>query len=78
MKLVAIVTGAVIAIGALVAMYLIIRSFHHHWKWQNKVNENRMRKAMLEEFDIQYEVDDKGFVVPVKRADRGHTASSVP
>jgi hypothetical protein len=71
-KLIGIVVGILLAISFLTALYLIVRSFHHQWKWQNKVNENRMRRAVMEEFDIQYEVDEKGFVAPVKRSGRGH------
>lgn len=61
-----------LAVGFAVMLYLVIRHFHHKWKWQDKVNEDKLRKSILSEFDIQYEVDDKGFVRPQKRSERGH------
>lgn len=57
---------------ALTALYLLIRHFHRKWKWQDVANENAIRRAMLEEVDIQFEVADDGFIRPMKRSDRGH------
>jgi hypothetical protein len=73
MKLVAIVAGVMLAIAVLTALYLLVRSFHHQWKWQNKVNENSLRRAVLEEADVQFEVAPDGFIRPIKRSERGHT-----
>lgn len=60
------------AFSLLVGLYLLVRHFHHKWKWQNKVNENNIRRAVLEEIDVQYEVGENGFIRAVKRAERGH------
>lgn len=48
-----------------VGLYLIIRHFHRRWHWQDEVNLNNMRRALMQELDIAYEVDEKGFVKPV-------------
>jgi hypothetical protein len=56
--------------GALTGLYLLVRHFHRKWKWQDQVNENAMRRAILEEADIQFEVGPDGFVRPVKRKER--------
>lgn len=58
----------------LTALYLIIRHFHRKWKWQDKVNENNIRRALLDEMDVQYEVAPDGFIRAVKRSERGHSA----
>lgn len=53
-------------------LYILVRHFHRQWYWQDKVNENNIRRNLMDELDIQYEVDEKGFVRPVSRKDRGH------
>lgn len=60
--------------GALTGLYLLVRHFHRKWKWQDKVNENAMRRAILEEADVQFEVAPDGFIRPVQRARRHASA----
>lgn len=57
------------------ALYLLVRHFHRKWKWQDRVNENSIRQALLDEMDVQWEVDTEGFIRPVKRSARGHASS---
>lgn len=71
---VGLVVVVMFAFSMMVGLYLIVRHFHHKWKWQNKVNENNIRRSLLEEIDIQWEVDPNGFIQPVRRKDRGHAA----
>lgn len=59
--------------GVLTGLYLLVRHYHRQWKWQDKVNENAMRRAILEEADVQFEVAQDGFIRPVRRSERGHT-----
>lgn len=73
-KGIGLIFGAALAISLLTGLYLLVRHFHHKWKWQNKVNENRMRQAVLEEADVQFEVAPDGFIRPVQRSRRGHSA----
>ena len=58
-----------IMIVAIVAttLYLVIRHFHRKWWWQDKVNESRMRQAVLDEFNVQYEVDEQGVIRPTRK-----------
>ena len=56
--------------GSFVGLYLLIRHYHRKWWWQDQVNENAMRRAIMEEAEIQFEVNEEGFVRPVKRSDR--------
>lgn len=66
------VLAGLVSAGVLTGLYLLIRHYHRHWRWQDKVNENAMRRAVLEEADVQFEVASDGFIRPVKRSDRGH------
>ena len=70
MKLVAIVLGLLLSAGFLTFLYLMVRHFHRKWRWQDKLNENALRKAILEEADVQFEVATDGFIRPVKRSER--------
>lgn len=63
--------------GTLTGLYLLIRHYHRKWWWQDQVNENAMRRAILEEADIQFEVAEDGFVRPIKRSERGHSPRRV-
>lgn len=68
------ILGTMFGIALLTGLYLLVRSYHHQWKWQNRVNENRIRQAILEEADIQFEVAPDGFVRPVQRKRREYSA----
>lgn len=57
-------------ICVMVGLYLLVRHFHRKWKWQDTVNENAIRRAVLDEMDVQWEVSPEGFVRPVKRSER--------
>lgn len=63
-------------VAALTGLYLLVRHFHRRWKWQDKVNENAMRRAVLEEADVQFEVAPDGFIRPVPRSQRRQTYSN--
>ena len=58
--------------GVFTGLYLLVRHYHRKWWWQDQVNENALRRAILEEADIQFEVAPDGFVRPVKRSVRIH------
>jgi len=64
-EIISLAVFCLIFVSGCVGLYLIVRAFHRKWKWQDKVNENNLRRAMLEEFNIDYEVDSEGFVRPV-------------
>lgn len=64
-EIISIAVFCLIFVSGCVGLYLIVRKFHRKWKWQDRVNENNLRRAMLEEFNIDYEVDQEGFVRPV-------------
>lgn len=68
------ILGAFAGIALLTGLYLLVRHYHHRWKWQNRVNENRIRQAILEEADVQFEVAPDGFVRPVQRRRREYSA----
>lgn len=58
--------------GCFTGLYLLIRHYHRQWWWQDRVNENELRKAIMEEADVQWEVAPDGFIRPVKRSQYGH------
>lgn len=63
---------AAVFVSLLTSLYLVVRHFHHKWKWQDAVNENAIRRAVLDEMDVQWEVSPDGYVRAVKRSERGH------
>jgi len=66
-EIIALAVFSVIFCGGWVGLYLIIRQFHRKWHWEDQVHENTIRKELMNELAIQYEVDDKGFAQPVIR-----------
>jgi hypothetical protein len=52
-------------IAGLAEAYVRIKGMRRRWRWQDQVNQNNMRRAIMEELDITYEVDNEGFVKPV-------------
>jgi len=51
--------------AGVVEAYIRLKSVHRRWKWEDQVHQNAMRKGLMEELDIQYEVDADGFVKPI-------------
>lgn len=64
------IIGVCIVISVFVGLYLVVRSFHRKWRWQDQVNENNLRRAILEEIDVQWEVAPDGFVRAARRKGR--------
>lgn len=56
-----------VVLAGCVGLYLVIRSFHRKWKWEDQVHENAIRKGILEELDVQYEVDKDGIIIARSR-----------
>ena len=52
-------------IAGLTEAAIRIHSMQRRWKWEDQVHQNAMRKGLMEELDIQYEVDEDGFVKPI-------------
>lgn len=62
---------AVALILGLTAAGIWIHTKRRQWKWEDQVHQNAMRKGLMEELNIQYEVDEEGFVKPVIGQRRG-------
>lgn len=52
-------------IAGLVEAYIRLKGMRRRWRWEDQVHQNAMRRGLMEELDIQYEVDAEGFVKPV-------------
>jgi hypothetical protein len=64
-EIISLAVFVVIVFAGCVGLYLILRTYHRRWKWQDEVNRNNMRRELLNELDIKYEVDADGFVRPI-------------
>lgn len=48
-KLIVLLLVIVLALGTVVALYLLIRHFHRKWRWQDRVNANTITQASLDD-----------------------------
>lgn len=48
-KLIVLLFVIVLALGTVVALYLLIRHFHRKWRWQDRVNANTITQASLDD-----------------------------
>lgn len=75
-KLILFILGSGLGLSLLTTLYLTVRHYHRKWYWGDKANENSIRRAVLDEIDVQWEVDGEGMVRPVRRSEYGHGARS--
>lgn len=63
-EIISLAVFVVIVLAGCAGLYLIVRSRHRKWEWEDQVHQNTMRRELMNEMDIEYEVDEKGFVTP--------------
>lgn len=64
-EIIALCLFVVALIAGLTEAAIRIHSMRRRWKWEDQVHQNAMRKGLMDELNIQYEVDAEGFVKPV-------------
>jgi hypothetical protein len=63
-EIIALVMFCVGFVAGCSGIYLVVRSFHRKWRYQDLIHQNNLRKELMAEMNIGYEVDEHGVARP--------------